>query len=270
MEYTTGGASWQKALRRAIAALLPRRSKSRRTGWSIGVPVIALAAGLLFTTTATTAGGTSLREDRRPKLAQLIEERREQVAAGQEQAAALHDDVESQTAALGGSDSRVRAQQDRAAAYREAAGFTALSGPGVSVELNDAPQHADGSKPAGASNDDLVVHQGDVQAVVNALWAGGAEAVAIMNVRILSTSAVRCVGNTLLLHGRVYSPPFLITAIGDPAALQRALAASEGVRLFKDAVDHYQLGYRETVEPTVTVPAYDGPGGLRSAKVIPE
>ncbi|WP_146074826.1 DUF881 domain-containing protein, partial [Micromonospora chalcea] len=36
-----------------------------------------------------------------------------------------------------------------------------------------------------------------------------------------------CVGNTLLLHGRVYSPPFKIVAIGDPAELQRALDLGE-------------------------------------------
>ncbi|MGX7669095.1 DUF881 domain-containing protein [Plantactinospora sp. DSM 117369] len=267
MEYTSGVASWRKVLRRAAVGLLPRRSAERRPGWSVGVPLIALAAGLLFTTTATTAGGTSLREDRRPELAQLIEDRREQVASGQERAAALRDDVESQTEALGGSDGRVAAQRDRATGSREAAGFTPLTGPGISVELDDAPQQSDGKLPTDARNDDLVVHQGDVQAVVNALWAGGAEAMTIMGVRVLSTSAVRCVGNTLLLHGRVYSPPFRITAIGNPAALQRALAASEGVRLFKDAVTHYHLGYHEAVEPSVTVPAYDGPGGLRSAKV---
>ncbi len=58
------------------------------------------------------------------------------------------------------------------------------------------------------SPDDLVVHQQDVQAVVNALWAGGADAVQVMDQRLLSTSAVRCVGNTLLLNGRVYSPPY--------------------------------------------------------------
>ncbi|GAB3966731.1 DUF881 domain-containing protein [Plantactinospora veratri] len=267
MEYTSGVASWRKVLRRAAVGLLPRRSAERRPGWSVGVPLIALAAGLLFTTTATTAGGTSLREDRRPELAQLIEDRRDQVASGQERAAALRDEVESQAEALGGSDGRVAAQRDRATGSREAAGFTGLTGPGLTVELDDAPQQGDGKLPADVSNDDLVVHQGDVQAVVNALWAGGAEAMTIMGVRVLSTSAVRCVGNTLLLHGRVYSPPFEITAIGNPAALQRALAASEGVRLFRDAVTHYHLGYRETVEPSVTVPAYDGPGGLRSAKV---
>ncbi|MEV1333658.1 DUF881 domain-containing protein [Micromonospora costi] len=266
MEYTSGAASWQKVLRRAVAGLLPRRPRQRRPGWSIGVPLIAAAAGLLFTTTATTAGGTALREDRRPQLNQLIEERRQQVAASEQRAAALRQDVEERTDALAEQDGPIKAQQERAAGSRQAAGFTALTGIGMTVELNDAPRRSDQRLPEGVSNDDLVVHQQDVQAVVNALWAGGAEAMSIMNVRVLATSAVRCVGNTLLLHGRVYSPPFKIVAIGDPAAMQKALAESQGVRLFKDAVDHYQLGYRENVS-TVTVPAFEDSTALRSATV---
>lgn len=266
MEYTSGAASWQKALRRAVAVLLPRRPRQRRPGWSVGVPLIAAAAGLLFTTTATTAGGTSLREDRRPQVAQLIEDRRRQVEASEKRAVELRDEVERQTALLADADGPIKAQQNRAKADLSSAGFIKLTGTGVTVELDDAPRRGEQSLPEGASNDDLVVHQSDVQAVVNALWAGGAEAMSIMDVRVLATSAVRCVGNTLLLHGQVHSPPFKIVAIGDPAALQQALAASEGVRLFKDAVDHYQLGYRETVS-TVAVEAFEGSTGLHSAKV---
>ncbi|MFI7025328.1 DUF881 domain-containing protein [Micromonospora sp. NPDC049900] len=264
MEYTSGAASWQKALRRLVAGLLPRRPRQRRPGWSIGVPLIAAAAGLLFTTTATTAGGTNLREDRRPQLTELIEDRRAQVAANEERAATLRKEVESRTADLAGSDTPIREQQERGAASLANAGFTELTGPGMTVVLDDAPRL--NNLPEGATNDDLVVHQGDVQAVVNALWAGGAEAMSIMNVRVLATSAVRCVGNTLLLHGRVYSPPFKIVAIGDPAALRQALAASEGVRWFRDAVDNYQLGYQE-LSGTVTVPAFEDSTTLRSATV---
>ncbi|GGM01822.1 MULTISPECIES: DUF881 domain-containing protein [Micromonospora] len=266
MEYTSGAASWQKVLRRLVAGLLPRRPRQRRPGWSIGVPLIAAAAGLLFTTTATTAGGTALREDRRPELKQVIEDRREQVAASERRAAALRADVENTTATLAESDTPIKEQRDRGTGSLQQAGFTALTGTGVTVELNDAQRLGDQVLPDGVSNDELVVHQQDVQAVVNALWAGGAEAMSIMNVRVLSTSAVRCVGNTLLLHGRVYSPPFKIVAIGDPAALQQALAGSKGVRLFKEAVDDYQLGYRETVSP-VTVPAFEDSTALRSATV---
>lgn len=266
MEYTSGAASWREVLRRAAAGLLLRRS-GQRTGWSMGVPLIALAAGLLFTTTATTAGGTALREDRRPQLAQLIDDRRQRVDESAARAAALRAEVEAQTEALARSDAPIAAQRSRAEASRAAAGFTALHGRGLTVELNDAPRLGGNNRPGNPSNDDLVVHQGDVQAVVNALWAGGAEAMSIMDVRVISTSAVRCVGNTLLLHGRVYSPPFKISAIGDPAALQRALAASEGVRLFQDAAAHYGLGYHETVEADLIVPAFDGSTALRSAQV---
>lgn len=270
MEYTSGASSWRKAFRRAYAGLLSRRSNERRTGWSVGVPVIALAAGFLFTTTATTAGGTALREDRRPQLTQVIDERRAQVAANEQRAAELRRLTEQQALAVAGKDVTIARQRERAEASQTAAGFTALRGPGLTVELDDAPRLNVPNRPGNPSNDDLVVHQSDVQAVVNAMWAGGAEAMSIMDVRVLSTSAVRCVGNTLLLDGRVYSPPFKITAIGDPDALRRALANDPGVRAFKDAVQHYQLGYRETVESDVTVPAYESSSVLRSAKVPAE
>jgi uncharacterized protein YlxW (UPF0749 family) len=267
VEYTSGTSSWPDAVRRAVCALVPRRRGERRPGWSLGVPVIALAAGILFTTTATTAGGTSLRDDRRPELAQLIEERRAQVDAANSEDAALRAQVEAQSDALAGSDRPIADEVTRASRYRLEAGYSAVHGPGLTVRLNDAPRRADGGRPAGSVNDDLLVHQQDVQAVVNALWAGGAEAMSIMDVRVISTSAVRCVGNTLLLHGRVYSPPFKITAIGDPARMRTSLAVSPGVQLFRDAAAAYGLGYQEVVEGNVKVPAYDGGAALRYAGV---
>ena len=264
MEYTDDVRSWRQVLGRATGALRPGRRGRKPTVWSIGTPVIALAAGLLFTTSATTAAGTALREDRRPQLTQLIEDERDRVVNAEERAAALRDEVRAQTDAQGSSDGSVQAQNDRADAFQQQAGFTALGGPGVRVVLDDA-QRTDTINDA--TNDDLVVHQGDVQAVVNAMWAGGAEAMSIMGVRVISTSAVRCVGNTLLLHGRVYGPPFEIIAIGDPEPMRQSLAASSGVQAFRQAVADYGLGYRESVEGNTTVPAYDGSTALRSAAV---
>ena len=87
-------------------------------------------------------------------------------------------------------------------------------------------------------------------------------------VMVISTSAVRCVGNTLLLHGQVFSPPFKITAIGEPTALTRALDSSEGVRQFREAVADFGLGYTEKVEKNVTVQAYDGSTDLRAAQAV--
>ncbi|HET8680749.1 MAG TPA: DUF881 domain-containing protein [Micromonosporaceae bacterium] len=266
MEYGSGAASWREALRRAARVLLPRTSLRRRSGWSWGVPVIMAAAGLLFSASATTAQGTDLREDRRPRLIELIDKQEQRVADAEDRAARLRAEVGAQTDTLAGSDAPIAQQQQRAAAIRAEAGLTAVHGPGLTVRMDDAPRGADGTRPNGARPDDLVVHQQDVQAVVNALWAGGAEAMAIMDVRVISTSAVRCVGNTLLLHGRVYSPPFVVTAIGDPGALRRALDASKGVRLFLEAVQAFRLGYQVTVESDVTLPAYQGSVALGHAR----
>jgi uncharacterized protein YlxW (UPF0749 family) len=114
----------------------------------------------------------------------------------------------------------------------------------------------------------LVVHQQDLQAVINALRAGGAEAITLMGQRIVATSAVRCVGNTVLLHGRVYSPPFVVTAIGDVRALRAALSDDRGVAYFRTFVNRFGLGYTVRSERSVELPAYTGP--LALPNVAPE
>lgn len=265
MEYTSArGATWREAAGRAARVLLPRR---RRRGWSLLVPLIALLAGLLVTTTAHTAAGTALRDDRGPELTRLIQERRAQVAAGAAQAAALRGEIDAATEVQGGSDSGIAAERARANAQKKSAGFTSLHGPGIEVRLDDAPRRPDGGLPAGAGVDDVVVHQQDVQSVVNALWAGGAEAMTIMDVRVISTSAVRCVGNTLLLHGQVYSPPFVVRAIGDPNELRRALDTADGVRAFAGAARAWGLGYEVATKGDIITPGYEGSVDLEHAQV---
>lgn len=266
VEYTSGSSSWRRAVGRALGILRPRRRAKRSPGWSLGVPAIMVAAGVLFTTSANTASGTNLREDRRPQMAQVIKEQQARIAQEQATASGLRKEVDDLTAGLAGSDTPVATARAQAEALRQAAGLTALKGPGVTVRLNDAPTAPNGNRPEGATNDDLVVHQQDVQSVVNALWAGGAEAMTIMDVRIISTSAVRCVGNTILLQGQVYSPPFVIRAIGNPDRLRAALDAEPGVQAFQDAVRDYGLGYQVVTEAEIVAPAYTGSTDLENAE----
>lgn len=266
MDYSTGTPPWRLVLRRAARGLRPRLRDQRQRGWSVGVPLIALAAGLLFTTSATSSDGTALRDDRRPQLTQLIADKRVRLEAREKRAAQIRAQVDQDAATFAEVDEPVKKARQAADAIKAGAGFTKLRGPGVTVVLDDSSRRVGDGGPNNPKNDDLVVHQGDVQAVVNALWAGGAEAMSIMDVRVISTSAVRCVGNTLLLHGQVFSPPFKITAIGEPTALSHALDSAEGVRQFQEAVADFGLGYQEKVEKNVTVQAYDGSTDLRSAQ----
>ena len=247
--------------------LLSHRRVTRNRGWTFIVPLVLVAAGYLFATTASTARGTQLREDQRVQLGDAIRQREIDVAGTERQARALRNEVEADTNKQASSDASVAGEQKKANKEKAAAGLTAVHGPGLTVVLDDAPRLPDRELPAGATADDVVVHQQDVQAVVNAMWAGGAEAMSIMKIRVISTSAVRCVGNTLLLDGQVFSPPFTITAIGDTAAMIDALNHSPGVEAYKIAAGNWGLGYSVKTEKDVTVPAYNGSVALSYAKV---
>ena len=80
----------------------------------------------------------------------------------------------------------------------------------------------------------------------------------VMDQRIVSTSAVRCVGNTLILQGRVYSPPFVVSAVGDTDDLAEALDQDPSVALYREYVDLYGLGYVVQTEDRLDLPAFTG------------
>jgi uncharacterized protein YlxW (UPF0749 family) len=90
------------------------------------------------------------------------------------------------------------------------------------------------------------------------MWRGGATAVQVMDQRIISTSAIRCVGNTLLLQGRVYSPPFVVTAVGNTSELQQALNDEPGVSLYREYVKQFNLGWNVSILNQTTIPAWQG------------
>ena len=237
--------------------------------WRLLVPISVAAVTLLLVTSALTARGTDLRPSTTVPVAQRIQQAEQLVAQLTKQEDALRAQISKETAAAAAGDERVREAQDAAAALEEIAGLRPVTGSEVTVSLNDAPR-ADQQRDqqAGAQPDDLVIHQQDVQGVVNALWSGGARAMAIMGQRVVSTTAVRCVGNTLLLHGKVYGPPFVISAIGDPAALRRALDANPDVAIFQQYVAAYGLGYKVTTKLKATLPAYDGPLEFSHARAM--
>ena len=137
--------------------------------------------------------------------------------------------------------------------------LTAVKGTGITVVLDDSPlweQHAQSSNDDGTNNvNDYVIHQQDIEAVVNALWAGGAEAMTIQGQRVTVSTAVRCVGNVLLLEGKQYAPPYKISAIGDYSRMTTALNSSEAIKIYKEYVKADGLGYSVKKESELYFPA---------------
>ncbi|WP_328901147.1 MULTISPECIES: DUF881 domain-containing protein [unclassified Streptomyces] len=244
----------------------PVRRTFRHPARVLTAAVFALA-GLIFVTSANTAKGTNIRTDASLlKLSDLIQQRSEKNAALEESATSVREDVDSLAQRDNGS---TKAEAARLKALERTAGTTELSGPAVSVTLNDAPPNATASPgyPDPQPND-LVIHQQDLQAVVNALWQGGAKGVKVMDQRLISTSAVRCVGNTLILQGRVYSPPYKITAVGDTGALRRALDASPAIQNYLLYVKAYGLGWKVDEQGAATLPGYSGTVDLHYAEPV--
>lgn len=229
-----------------------REPASRRRLGSVGTLVVGLLAGVLIGSTAITAQGRDLRPNRTNDLSQL--------AAAQER---RNQDLVSRAAGLRAQNTQLAQQQgasppatgspDPQAA--QLAGLAAVKGPAVQVTLTDAPASF---QPPGVAADLLIVHEQDIQKVVNAMWAAGAEALTIQGIRAISTTAVKCVGNTVVLEGVPYAPPYVIAAIGDQGRIEAGLAADKGVQIYQQYAQAYGLGYAQTRVDEVTMPAYAG------------
>lgn len=240
--------------------------RTRRDRWRFAVPIVCLAAGLLLAATHSVSGGDEIRRSDAPRLVDLVLEARESVDRLAAERDALAAELENTHGASPAADAALQAITRRSDELAEAAGLTPLRGPGLVVTLNDAQRDAQGRFPRDATPDDLVVHQQDITAVINALWAGGAEAMAINGQRVLATTAIRCVGNTLLLHGAVYSPPYVIHAIGDDVALRDSLDRDPAVTRFRGAVHQFQLGFSVTSLDEIEIPAHEGTPTLTVAR----
>jgi len=238
-----------------------RRARREQVGGrapraSLAIVAVLALAGLLFTVNSQVSKERSSRFE--GGLAGLVAEETDVVRQLTAQVEALSGEVDQLTSQLDDSP-EVPESGPRSV------GRIPVTGPGLVVTLDDAP--ADAPVPPGVHPDDLVVHQQDIEAVINALWAGGAEAMAIQGQRIVATSAIRCVGNVLLLHGQVHSPPYTIEAIGDPEALRAALDGSHAVSVYREWADAVNLGWSVQGPVELELPAHEGGGELRFARV---
>lgn len=236
-----------------------RHRGSLHRGWHVSAALVFVIAGGLFATTSLSSRGLDLRAASITDLGGVVRQERERSDELQAELAALNQEVDRLTRQV--DDSTVADLQDRIDDMLAPAGLTPVTGPGLTVVLTDAPK----SELDRASEDDgdvsveeLIVHQQDIQAVVNALWAGGAEAMTIQGQRVVSTTGIKCVGNTVVLHGVPYSPPYRIAAIGDPADLRGSLDASDYIDAYLMVVESHDLGYEVIPSARLEMPAYQG------------
>ncbi len=134
-------------------------------------------------------------------------------------------------------------------AAKRAAGLSDLSGPGIDIVLADA---------RGQSSADRVITAADIRDIISALWASGAKAIAIGGERLVETSSIDAVAETILVNNTRILPPFHITALGDPLVLHGQLVDPRQLTDLHRRASSVGIQFDIFERNTLTVPAYTG------------
>jgi uncharacterized protein YlxW (UPF0749 family) len=161
-----------------------------------------------------------------------------------------------------GSAALVRQLNDDLQDARIAAGLIPLTGTGIVLQVEDSAE-----PPAPGSNEaDYLVGARDLRALVEELWAAGAEAIAVNGERITPTTAIIDVGPSILVNAAYLAGPYQITALG-PDELYPRLSASPGfVDLLRTRAQGYGIRVSIAEPEAVDMPAFAGTVTLRYAR----
>lgn len=227
----------------------------------VRAPLLAalVVVGFLLVATATVDRPTRAgAESRRDQLVELIETRRTEIAELDEEVASLRESV---AEAQEGVAEAGNLDPEEVEEVRRAAGLTPLEGPGLVVTVDDPD-------PSLTQDERVVPFQvidRDLQALTNALWAAGAEAIAVNGERLVATTAIRNGGDTITVNFRPIAPPYEVTAVGaDPDQLIR----SEIVGQLERWSERYGVGFAVEASDEVEVQAYAGGSRLRFARPL--
>ncbi|WP_432560375.1 DUF881 domain-containing protein [Granulicoccus sp. GXG6511] len=239
--------------------LLILRDRPKRPRARIMTALVCVVIGLMISVSSLNARGFDLRPGRNTQLIDVIRD-------GTRRNADLTRDVAALRAEVDELASRAGDEPDMSGRVAETGGYTGtepVQGPGYTVILTDAPTSV---TVAGIDEDLLVVHQQDIQAVANVFWGAGAEAMTIQGQRVVATTGIKCVGNSVVLHGTPYAPPYVISAIGDPEQLSHALATSSYLKVYRQHAEAYNLGYQQKREGNLRFPGFEGAVELQYAR----
>ena len=231
--------------------------------------VIAFAVIVGFLLVVSAMAATSVVEQARAELIGQITARQEAGDALAEKVSALEAEVAgARSAALGASgQSGVLSQL---AFLQSVTGVVAVTGPGLTVTLDDSADAVSGADAARGSSGFEAgrVSAADLQIVSNGLWAAGAEAISINGQRLTTRSAIRFAGQAILVDFRPLVRPYVVTAIGDAKALQSSFGSSPTGSYLKSLEDNYGIPVAISGSASLTCPA-GVPSALVSATARP-
>lgn len=192
--------------------------------WQAGLAVLLAVVGFLAVVQQRSRQPLRQAADlptwRLQELAVLVRQQEAAREALQREVETLQRQVREFEAALTEGRGLSEAMARELAQYRLVLGLVPVEGPGVRVTVAEVAA-AGGVLPS-------AVHPQDLSGLANELWSAGAEAMAINGVRVMATTGIRYADGRLVVGDVPVAPPYRLEAIGDPAALQAALAIRGG------------------------------------------
>ncbi|HWJ08230.1 MAG TPA: DUF881 domain-containing protein [Nocardioides sp.] len=243
-----------EALDRDYQAAASRRGPDEHAGPVLraGVVGVVAAFALLVTVAAVqTAANADVAEESRSALINRIEARRGSVAELQDQVAALREQNLAADDALRSLGSRYSGVQAERATLGALTGFAAVRGDGVRLTVDNSPYAAENEK----------IRDVDLATIANALWAAGAEAVAINGQRLTATGAISTSGDAIEVNLVGVAPPYTVLAVGDQGTLSsRFVDTPSGLR-FVATADQFGFSWKMDKEDDLRLPA--APASMR-------
>lgn len=218
--------------------------KTARSGAS--AMVILGLFGLLVATAALQTSRTAVdAQDGREALVTQIQARSAQVEARREQVAELRSEVSSLESVSLETTAQGRSVSGRLSRLGVQTGAVSVTGPGVQVIVDDAPN---------ATSAKQEVLDRDLQKLVNALWLSGAEAISINGQRLTTLSAIRHAGSAITVNYRSLSRPYVVSAIGDPDSMPARFVDTRHGSAWFDLEAAWGLRFDMTPKESLTLP----------------
>lgn len=227
----------------------------RSGAWlALGAVLAGLVLGVAFAqNTERTPGADRARteilatmRDSDQRIDELVDRRNDLVAT-----------LEDRRAVLFADDAQGSALLDAVRESLDAAAAAPVSGPGIAVTLTDPsarPNLSDSSTREDLGRSATVLDR-DLQAVVNALWLGGAEAIAVGDVRVGPGVTIRQAGGAMLVDNQPVFSPYTVSAVGSPSALQTSFVVSDAYLRLAGIQQLYGVGFTITEHGELELPA---------------
>jgi uncharacterized protein YlxW (UPF0749 family) len=221
--------------------------------WQVTLSIALLALGFLIAAQLSAQGPlVRYTTQERAPLVETVNALQAQQNSIKDQIRGLRSQIGSLEAQLPSSAAQEKSLNAALEAARIEGGLVQLAGPGLAFRLEDA----DGAALSG--NTDGLVTARDVRIIVQELWLAGAEAVSVNGERIVTTTAILDIGNSILVNSAYLAPPYIVNAIGPSDLYERVTTSASFLEFVQGRIapSGVRLSFAEL--ESVTVPAFAG------------